>query len=481
MKAIYKIAILSLLTSCFELSQQEKTKDVYTALDIQPSFDKSIESTFFVQGSWPNPTWWEEFHSPILSQLIEASITNNPTLHVLQARIMEAQSIAYQARAKLFPWLSLQGDDDLRLLSKHEFNHILNPTLPLHGYQADLLLSLNYEFDFWNKNRNLFHAAIGKTKAEEAELAFVTLLITSALAQNYFTLVIDHAKQELFLKLNAIQKERLTLQYAMEKSALASKLPSLLDEELYNMTKQALYVIQEEIEIRTHAVNVLIGRSPDHPIAIDEIATTLPPLALPLDLSVELLSRRPDLHAALWRIESFAYEISAAKAEFLPNVNLVALGGYASVQFATLFRSSSKHLGIAPAFTLPLFTGGSIRAHVKQKEALFQQAVFQYNETLLQSIQEVCDVLSHMRSSFAQKLLQQDTVTRANERLILIEKNQLGGLESTFANLIYQDALLQESLKDLALLNTEYTLTCKLIQALGGGFMSASPLKESHP
>lgn len=97
---------------------------------------------------------------------------------------------------------------------------------------------------------------------------------------------------------------------------------------------------------------------------------------------------------------------------------------------------------------------------------------------LLHSAREIGDLLSHMRSVFAQKDLQQDIVAKAKQRYDLIQHRQQGGLENTLTLLSYQEELLHQSLQELSLLYYQYALTCKLIQALGGGFIAnSSPLE----
>ncbi|MBM3197647.1 MAG: efflux transporter outer membrane subunit [Chlamydiae bacterium] len=475
--SFFTIATL-LLPGCLSMSKQEKTRDLYANVDLHPNLMQGLQSSFFIEGTWPNPHWWEEFHQEELSTLVNYALENSPTLHVAQQRLLAAKEQSQIVRASRFPSLFFQAEDNWQYLSQNGFTHLLNPSLPLNGYEVDLSLAFQYEFDFFGKNKNRLLAALGQAKAEEAELAETALILTSALTQSYFAYLIDHAKKELYEQLCHIQQERLSIQAKLQEQALSSHLPLLLDEEKYQATKQNLLGIQEEIEVQQHQINLLAGRSPDAPVTLGSLASTLPPFPLPVDLSLNLLSRRPDLLAQLWRVEALAHEVSAAKADFFPDINLAALAGLGSVHFASLFQSSSKRAGLTPALQLPLFTAGSIRANIRQKHALFTSAVWEYNQMLLHSAREIGDLLSHMRSVFAQKDLQQDIVAKAKQRYDLIQHRQQGGLENTLTLLSYQEELLHQSLQELSLLYYQYALTCKLIQALGGGFIAnSSPLE----
>src|SRR5690606_18577352 len=89
---------------------------------------------------------------------------------------------------------------------------------------------------------------------------------------------------------------------------------------------------RERIEILKNTLNYLIGNGPEDYLDIEPIAS-FDSLSLPLpkSLSADLLSRRPDLMAQIWRVEAAAHLVGAAKADFYPNVDLSALAGLDSV------------------------------------------------------------------------------------------------------------------------------------------------------
>src|SRR5206468_3345331 len=97
----------------------------------------------------------------------------------------------------------------------------------------------------------------------------------------------------------------------------------------------------------------LLGAGPDRGLAIARpTAGALEPIALPSALPAGLLGRRPDLIAQRWRIEAARKDIDAAKAEFYPNVNLIAFIGLQSLNAGSLFSAASRTPGVGPAVTL---------------------------------------------------------------------------------------------------------------------------------
>src|SRR5437763_534887 len=88
------------------------------------------------------------------------------------------------------------------------------------------------------------------------------------------------------------------------------------------------------------------------------------PMKAPSALPAELLGRRPDLIAQRWRIEAARKDIASAKAEFYPNVNLMAFVGFQTLGGGTLLSAASRMLGAGPAVTLPIFDAGRLRGNL---------------------------------------------------------------------------------------------------------------------
>jgi NodT family efflux transporter outer membrane factor (OMF) lipoprotein len=459
------------------MSEKEKSQNIMASPSIEKSIEKAKNSNLFAEGDWPEEKWWQIFQCSTLDVWIEETFKQNPSLQAVQQRLNYAKQIAQIAKSRLFPYLFFDAKDNWNYLSKNGFMHLLNPSLPLHGNEIDLTLSFTYEFDFWGKYRNLFRAALGEALAREAEIYQTKLILSSALAQSYFAITISQMKQKLYEELYQVRLDRYELQQKMKEKALSSKLPPLLDEEKLAEAKQWVLAIQDEIEVETHFINVILGRSPDHELVYEDQPAALPNIIpLPNNLSLDLLSRRPDLMAQIWRVESLAHQVGAAKADFFPNISLNAFGGLESLHFSDLFNMQSKTGAFQPAIHLPIFTAGAIGANVKAKKAAFDEAVFQYNDMILKSVQEVTDLLSNITTIYSQKELQESIVLQSQERFFLTELRNQKGLDSSFDIFDFQEDLIQKKLRDLDLLYSQYAFLIKLIKSIGGGYKSSASL-----
>ena len=456
------------------MSDSDKKENLATSPSLEKSQKESVDSNIFAAGSWPDKDWWIFFDSPRLSEWINEAFDKNPSLQSLEYSIEQARQVAVVSRSKLMPTLYFDARDNYSYFSQHELVHLYNPSLPISGYEVDLSLAFNYEFDFWNKNRNLFRAAIGELKAKTAEYYQAELIVSTSLAQAYFALLTTIQKKELYQDLVNVRKKRLELQIKMQEGAIFDAFPPLLGDEGVKETQQLVAEMEDEIRIETHQINILIGRGPDEDLCLENFSKNPPKqIPIPQDLSSNLLARRPDLMAQIWRAEALASEVSAAKADFFPNINLAAFGGFKSIAWNNLFQNSSHTVGYSPAISLPIFTAGAIKANVRTKKAAFDKAIFEYNNLLLVSAAEVADALSQVQTAYRQKELQTQVVFDATKRLELTLLRQMGRLDSEFSVLDYEEALIEKKIKEVDFTYLQYAFVVKLMKSLGGGYLSS--------
>ena len=467
----FAFALLAFLSSCLRMSQEERTKNLIQEPSVEQTAAKSLQTPFFSRGEWPEASWWETFDSEQLNQLIAQAIAQNPSIQSIRQKIELAKERAQSAKSKLYPLVYFDADGNWLFVSKQGLQRAYNEEFPRHAEIIDLTLSFNYEFDFWDKNRNLFRAALSLEQAQMAELAQIELITSTSLARAYFALKANLAKQEIYRELFAVRKKLCLLRQLLLDMALDDLRTILLAEERVEEAQKWLYAIEEEVAVGRHLINILAGMGPDEPLEVEGSLPDLPPsLVIPETLSVELLSRRPDLMAQIWRVEALAHEVGVARANFFPDINLGALLGLSSTIYHLLFNQTSYENILTPTISLPVYTAGDIQANLDAKRAEFQSAVFTYNELILKSSEEVVDTLVFARTVYGKKVEQEAIVRQASKRLELSENRLKHGLDSALETLAKTEELLQKRLDDLDLAYGRYAASIALIKSIGGGY-----------
>ncbi|MDN5923662.1 MAG: TolC family protein, partial [Xanthomonadales bacterium] len=193
-------------------------------------------------------------------------------------------------------------------------------------------------------------------------------------------------------------------------------------------------------------------------------------LALPTNVSANLLGRRPDLVAARWRVQAAGRSIKAAKASFLPDISLGAMVGLAAGGGTPLFELPARFYQVAPAINLPIFNGGSLRANLAGKDAQYDLAVAAYNKTLIGALNQIANDINGLRSLTEQTAAQQQGLAAARQAWQLSEQRYQAGVGSYLQALSVRQQLLGAEQAVAALHAEQVDLSIQLIQALGGGF-----------
>jgi len=130
------------------------------------------------------------------------------------------------------------------------------------------------------------------------------------------------------------------------------------------------------------------------------------PREVVVDIPAELMRRRPDIQLAEYQIATQTPLIGVSKSELYPAFKLsgsiglatstsknTKAGGVSGSSFSDLFDSDSLEFFGGPSFSWNLFNYGRIKNRVRTEDALLQQLIVNYEDTVLRAHQEVEDSL----------------------------------------------------------------------------------------
>ncbi|HMA32330.1 MAG TPA: efflux transporter outer membrane subunit [Casimicrobiaceae bacterium] len=424
--------------------------------------------------AWPDAHWWKAFGDPELDRLIDEALAASPTLKVAEARTRKALAYAAIARSSLYPRVDAGGEVTRQLLSESTFY-----PPPLGGswdtyYRLEA--TLNWEIDFWGKNRSAWEAAISQAKAAEVDAQAARLALAVNVAQAWVQLQRAYQQRDIAQATLARREQLYALTRDRNAAGIDSRLELKQTEETLPAARERIEQIDETIALTRNQLAALLGRGPDRGLDIARPdAHALGPLALPTVIPAELLGRRPDLVAQRLRVEAAQKDIAVAKAEFYPNVNLAAFVGLESLGASQFFSAASRMAGLGPAITLPIFDAGRLQGNLAARDADYDAAVEQYNQTLVDALRDVVDQLASFRSVEAQRRQQAQALAAAREAYDLALMRYREGLGDYLQVLFAEQPLLAQQGLDVDLRARELALSVNLIRALGGGYRGNSP------
>jgi NodT family efflux transporter outer membrane factor (OMF) lipoprotein len=239
--------------------------------------------------------------------------------------------------------------------------------------------------------------------------------------------------------------------------------------------RQQLEAVNEQLALAQNALAALIGQPAQNPLRSPVQLAALQPLPEPQALPADLLGRRADIAAARWRVQAAGSEVDAARAQFYPNINLVAYVGLSSIGLNQLLGSGAQQWGIGPAVRLPIFDAGRLRANLRGRNADLDAAVESYNAAVIEAVHEVADQLASARSVALQRTQQRQALQAAESAYDIAGQRYRAGLSSHLQLLSAESAVLAQRRLDADLRARTLQAQVNLAQALGGGWQADAP------
>jgi len=429
--------------------------------------------------SMANLSWWELLKDETLQQLIRTALMENLDLQIASASIDEYQAQLTIAKFDLIPSFSYTG-------TAYGFRNTNTSVLPVGGGAVPGTagkngLSLNYEninaglkweLDLWGRIRRSIEAARAQLLSKVENQRVVILSLVSGVAESYFDLRALDYQADI---------TRRTLK-AWDESVRISKLryeqgdvPKLdLDRFMAERAGAAAQLadLERQVVQRENQLSVLLGHRPSAvPRGRALVEQPLPP-NVPPGLPSELLQRRPDIMKAEQDLMAASATIGVAQAARFPQLALTGEMGASSL---TVDSNSTKPFAVfkgAATLTGPIFNASALGYQVKAAEAQGNQAIAQYQKTILQAFQEVEDALIGVQKTKEQREALEQQVAALQSALRLADLRYQGGRASYLDVLTAQRALFDAELALARTRRNQLISVVQLYKALGGGWQT---------
>jgi NodT family efflux transporter outer membrane factor (OMF) lipoprotein len=455
--------LLASLTACSLHQPQEATLPVA----IPTAYVEAGAST-----APPGERWWESFADPRLDALIDEAFVANLDLEQAFARLQQAEAQLQSTAAAQRPFLTLQGEiKEEKTPSFFDDNR---------GTSHRVSAAAGYEVDLWRKLADRTRGARLDLAASRREVETLYLTLAARVADLYFLAVEQRAQLDLTDRSIAAFADTLERVERRYREGLVPALDVYQSRQNLAGARSRRPQFENALAATEHALAVLLGRYPEGaatgglavlPGAAEQFAAGLPS---------QLLARRPDVEAALLRLQASDARIAAAIAERFPSVNLLANYGHLSTAFAT-GDIVGAFWNVAVDLAQPVLDGGRRTAEVERNRAVFRENLARYQQAVLTAFQEVEDALAANRTTEERItfLAQREEASEAALRLAL--DRYLQGLSDYLPVLtaqgLYFDAQSQTLSARRQLLADRITLA----RALGGEWMHEEAGRRIEP
>ncbi|GJH10475.1 efflux transporter outer membrane subunit [Caballeronia novacaledonica] len=462
------LMVAAVLSACANYAGIHSDKEL-----AQPQDYATQQSLPADEGRWPASDWADQFGDAQLRALLDEALAGSPTLEQARARIAAASAYSETAKAGTMP----RVDASYSYTRQRFSENALVPPPYAGSWQSENkgLLSASYDLDLWGKNREALKSAVSQVQASRADAEAVRLALDTSIARTYNQLARLYALHDI-AQSEVDERDKIV-------RITAGRIANGLDTEVERKTaeadlassRSALSALDGRIVATRYQLAALLGKGPDRGFSIARPQLGIgDEVRLPGNLPADLVSRRPDIVAARWRVDAMTHDIKEAKAEFYPDINLSASLGLDAFGFGRLLTAASRTVSAGPAIHLPIFDGGALRAQLKDRYAGFDYAVATYDQTLVGALNDVATNLSQIRSTDAQLVdanVAQDAAHSA-QRLALTQYRAGLANQLTVLNAETNALASERAVANLKMDRRDQQIA--LAAALGGGYTDTS-------
>jgi NodT family efflux transporter outer membrane factor (OMF) lipoprotein len=420
---------------------------------------------------WPHTQWWKTYGDAQLDALIDTALADNPDIHIAAARVRQAQSLAGVAESATQPSVNANVSMTRQLFSANDF--IPPPEAGNYAWYNHAALEATYDLDLWGRQRQALASAVDQIRVSEAESQIARLALENNIIRSYVQLSLQFALKDIAQDTLTHREKALQVVRKRFAAGLATDTDVTQLEAAVPPLHMQIEHYDESIALLRNQLAALSGKGPAAGERIARPTMALNDsawLQLPSSLPAELIGRRPDVAARRWAVEASAKGIASAKADFYPNINLMAFIGFQSIGFAKFFSSESAIRGVGPAISLPIFDGGRLRSNLGAHTAAYDVAVESYNSTVIHALESVSNALVVAQSLQKQKQLNDSAMATASRARMLAGKSFKAGLTDFLVLLNSEVALLTQQQEQVQITARMLESHAGLMLALGGGY-----------
>jgi outer membrane protein, multidrug efflux system len=426
--------------------------------------------------------WWSAFNDPLLDSLVERAVRSNLDLRLAEARIREARATRAVTAAGAWPTVDVSGSYTRNRASE---NAVGSPAqgavVAPSGGGANLDQNLyrtgfdaSWEIDVFGGVRRSVEAADATIEATVEDRRDVLVTLLGEVARNYIDLRGFQRRLAVARANLKAQQDTLELTRVRFQAGLASDLDVAQQETQLNTTAAQIPTLESFLKQTAYGLDVLLGLQPGvlwNELAKEEEIPGLPPEVL-IGLPSDLLRRRPDIRRAERQLAAATALVGATTADLFPKFSLTGVAGLQSISASDWFTGGSRFWSIGPTIRWPVFDAGRIRANIEIRNAQQEQALTQYEKSILSAFRDVETALVNYANEQGRYRSLIEAVAANRRAVAMANELYVRGLND-FLNVLDTQRSLYVTESDLA--QSQATMASNLValyKALGGGWES---------
>src|SRR5581483_10534676 len=466
------LALLGLavgVQSCIMIGPDYRTPPAPVASSWEQASDPGVDAT-----REEYVDWWSVFNDPAMTRLINLAYAQNLTLRTAGVRVLEARAQLGQAIGEFYP----QQQTVSASVSYNRIPISLPYNIVHNTYWSDAFgAQAAWELDLWGQIRRGIESADDAFLASVASYDDVLVTLIGDVASTYVKIRTTQTQLEVAHQNVEREFKAVEIVKARHEGGVATGRDVDQAENVLGATQATVPQLTIQLQQQKNALAVLLGMPPGN---IDELlqgSSGIPtaPEKVAVDISAELLRRRPDMRMAELQAAAQCTQIGVAKADLLPAITLTGNVGtlssnIGSATMADVFTHASLLYSVGPAFQWNILNYGQITNNVRVQDAKFQELLIGYQNAVLKAQREVADgIVTFLQSKQAVIYLKESV--KAAEGALRIAIIQYREGIADFTTVLTAEQNLYTAQNNLAIAEGQVPLgLIAAYRAMGGGW-----------
>lgn len=478
LKSLHFLFIVSIATFLVGCKVAEKVQEPDLAT-MPEQFQPSLKPT----SSQSLLPWREYFTDSSLVIYIDEALKSNLDLKIALQRVSMAEANVSMARGALLPSLNAVTSVGQQRFGEYTMDGVGNfdtnlstnvpedRRIPVNMPDYYLGFQSSWEVDVWGKLRSRRKAASARFLATEKARHLIQTILVAEVARHYYSLLSLDNKLVIIRENARLQETAVTLITAQKAAGRATELAvKQFKAQLLN-TQSLEALIQQEIVTHENELNLLLGHYPQPIVRGANILKQTLPKELQIGLPSQLLFQRPDIKQAEFQLLASRLDVNAARAAFLPSINLSAGLGLQSFTTSVLFSTpTSAAYSILGGLVAPIFNRNMIRAEYRKASAAQLESLYAYQQSILNGYQEVATQLNKIDNLNRSYQFKSQEVTTLTEGVATANDLFVAGLATYLEVITAQKSVLAAELDAIDTRHQQFIGAIDLYKALGGGW-----------
>jgi outer membrane protein, multidrug efflux system len=437
------------------------------------SIPDSVRIDTITVDSLVNLNWWELFEDPVLDTLVRIALNENKNVNIAVSRLEEARATLGFTKADIYPRFDIQATATR--------GNLIGGALQSESTSNAFFIApvVNWEIDFWGKFRRANEASRAELMASGYSLRTIQIGLISEVVSTYFLLLDYQRRLEISHHTLNSRTESLRIISQRFEKGIVPEIDYNQSQIQLEIAKASIPATERLIAITQHALSLLVGRLPGEIITKADWEKDIIPPSIPVGLPSQLLERRPDILQSEYALMAQNARIGVAEAMRFPAISLTGIFGAASTELSSLTTGESAW-SISGSLLGPLFNFNKNTLRVEIEEERTKQALYSYENTVLNAFREVENALVEVRT-FQQQLKSVKRKHKAAQNAAHLAAERYDKGVTSYLEYLDAERTFFSVELELSQVKQFYANSyVRLYKALGGGWLSEEEISAAN-